>query len=394
MVRIGGAITAVVVGILFVWTVVASFDGEGLVVPTGGVTDAGPEDAVPAGETALSVLEGRTRLQDWRADSGPSPKGAAAVPTTGTALEAEDAAAAPAELLESWLATESVNWELLRERPFVEGRVNMPDRRAEILIQAQGRDWRRTHNEEITYGGGWIIFGIGLVLALFLTARGRIEIREGRSGRTIERFTAFERGNHWVTAASFVMLALTGLILLYGQFFLKPWMGASAYSWLASASAYTHVSFMVPFVIGLAVMAVLWFRENWWSRRDFEWLKKGGGFMGHKGKPPSARKFNAGQKIVFWGVILGGLVMIVSGLALMFPFYWFEMGGMQWTMLVHGAVGLLLIGLIIGHIYIGTVGMEGAIDAMWSGQVDRNWAVEHHDLWVAEREGRKGGEER
>ena len=76
-------------------------------------------------------------------------------------------------------------------------------------------------------------------------------------------------------------------------------------------------------------------------------------------KAPGQARFNAGQKIVFWGVVLGAVALLASGLTLMFPFYWLGMDGMQWTQLIHAAVGLAMIALIIGHIYIGTIGMKG-----------------------------------
>jgi formate dehydrogenase subunit gamma len=275
----------------------------------------------------------------------------------------------------------------------VRGTVNLPDPRAEVLQQPQGRDWRRLHNDQVTYGGGWVIFGFSLLLAAFLAVRGRIPVKEGFSGRKIERFNGFERANHWVAATSFLLIALTGLVLLYGQYFLKPWMGAGAYSWLAQANAYVHMAFMLPFMLAVLTMAVLWLRQNLPSKVDWEWLKQGGGFLSDEGPNPPARRFNAGQKLIFWAVMLGGGLLILSGIGLMLPFFlWLDIQAMQWLQIGHAALGLLMIAVIIGHIYIGTVGMEGAFDAMWSGEVDRHWAEEHHSLWVAELEGDRGGE--
>ena len=150
-------------------------------------------------------------------------------------------------------------------------------------------------------------------------------------------------------------------------------MGAGAYSWLARASAYTHMAFMLPFVLGVLIMAVLWLRQNLPSKVDWEWLKQGGGFLSDQGPNPPARRFNAGQKLIFWAVMLGGGLLIVSGIGLMFPFFvWLDIQAMQWLQIGHAALGLIMIAVIIGHIYIGTVGMEGAFDAMWSGEVDHN----------------------
>jgi formate dehydrogenase subunit gamma len=153
------------------------------------------------------------------------------------------------------------------------------------------------------------------------------------------------------------------------------------------------MAFMLPFMLAVLTMAVLWLRQNLPSKVDWEWLKQGGGFLSDEGPNPPARRFNAGQKLIFWAVMLGGGLLILSGIGLMLPFFlWLDIQAMQWLQIGHAALGLLMIAVIIGHIYIGTVGMEGAFDAMWSGEVDRHWAEEHHSLWVAELEGDRGGE--
>lgn len=385
MVRIGAAIVAIVLAILLGFTIIASFDEEAYIYPTGGVTDAGPQDDVPVGEAGRRTLEDRTRLQGYRAESGPSPQGEQTVPTTGDRLSGDRSDTSPdaRELPKRWMENETRDWQVLRDRGYIEGiSPTVPDPRAKMLQQPEGRDWRRLHNGEITYGGGWVIFGFSLLLALFLLFRGRIPLKKGFSGRRVRRFGGFERANHWFTASSFVMLALTGLVLVYGQFFLKSWMGAGAYSWLAGASLYVHVAFASTFILGVLTMIVLWTGRNLPKPVDWEWLKRGGGFMSDRSENPPAEKFNAGQKLIFWAVVLGGGVLALSGITLLFPFFWFEIGGMQLALLVHAAVGLIMVAIIIGHIYIGTVGMVGAFDAMWSGDVDRNWAEEHHELWV------------
>jgi formate dehydrogenase gamma subunit len=137
----------------------------------------------------------------------------------------------------------------------------------------------------------------------------------------------------------------------------------------------------VPFVIGFLVMIAVWLVQNLPERLDWHWLKQGGGFLNDRPEKPPARRFNAGQKLVFWGVILGGILLTITGVGLMLPFYWSGYTGMQTAQVAHATIALLLIGLIIGHIYIGTIGMVGAFEAMWSGRVDRNWAQEHHSLW-------------
>jgi formate dehydrogenase subunit gamma len=389
MYRIAGAVAALVLAVLLGWTVLEATRTEQVVVPTNAVIDRGPPDDLPANRQANDVLSQRTALQAWRGTTGPSPAAPADAAITGTPLPAGPAEATGPELVLSWLASRDENWELLRERGFLEGRVVLPDEKLEVLQQPQGRTWRGLHNEEIVFGGGIAIFGFSLLLALFLAWRGRVPVEEGFSGRRIERFDAFERANHWVTAASFLLIALSGLLLLYGQYLLKPLLGAEGYHAWALVAVYVHMAFALPFVLGVVAMFVLWVRQNGFSRIDLQWLKRFGGFLpGQKGHPP-ARRFNTGQKLIFWAVVLGMLSLLATGLSLMFPFFWLEITGMQAAQLLHAAIGLAMVAVIIGHIYIGTVGMEGAFDAMWRGDVDCNWAEEHHDLWVAERQGRR-----
>jgi len=128
---------------------------------------------------------------------------------------------------------------------------------------------------------------------------------------------------------------------------------------------------------------LIWIKDNFPSGLDVQWIKEGGGFIGDR--HPPARRFNAGQKIIYWLVVLGGAAIAISGYILMFPFYGdITVSGMQTAQTVHGVVGVLLIAVMLAHIYIGTIGMEGAFEAMGSGEVDLNWAKDHHSLWVEE----------
>ncbi len=360
-----------------------------VVLPLGGVSDRGPQDDLPSGPLMTRELQERTGLQGWRAETGPAP----GIPATerlelDPKVRSEGAAAAdPSASVAGWLAQSDRDWSLLQQPQFRRGEVNLPSERADVLVQPQGRDWRRSHEQTLFHAGGWIIFGTGLLLALFLLLRGRIPLEKGFSGRRILRFPPLERANHWMTATSFVALALTGLVILYGRHFIKPLAGAELYRDVASAGLYLHVAFALPFLFGILLMAFFWLRQNLPDRTDLRWLAKFGGFLSNDPVKPPAHRFNAGQKIVFWGVTVVGLLLFLSGLGLLFPFYWTDVNGMQWALLVHAGLALLMVGLIIGHIYIGTVGMVGAFDAMWSGEVDRNWLEEHHRLWLAELEG-------
>jgi formate dehydrogenase subunit gamma len=269
----------------------------------------------------------------------------------------------------------------------VRGRVSIPDAKSGLLIQPEGRDWRELRNGAVSILGYVLVLGIIAVLVIFFLVRGRIRIESGFSGRRIVRFDGLERFTHWLTATSFVVLGLTGLNILYGRSLLLPLMGADSFAAMTHYGKLAHNFLSFAFVIGLLLMIALWVRHNLPDRTDIAWLKAGGG-MFSRGKHPAARKFNAGQKLLFWLVILGGLAISVSGYILMFPFSVTDMAGMQITQVIHAVLALALIAAIIGHIYIGTLGMEGAFDAMGTGEVDLNWAKEHHSLWVAEAEGR------
>jgi formate dehydrogenase subunit gamma len=133
-------------------------------------------------------------------------------------------------------------------------------------------------------------------------------------------------------------------------------------------------------------MLVMWIKDNIPNRTDVVWFKEGGGIVGHE--HPPAPRFNGGQKAIFWIVVLGGAAMAISGYVLMFPFYGTNIANMQWAQISHGVIGVLFIAAIFGHIYIGTLGMEGAFEAMGNGEVDLNWAKEHHSLWVKEEMGK------
>lgn len=377
MARAFGGIAAVVFIALLVWTLYAGFVSSDRVVPTDGVIGGGAPDPVAENAADYATLMERAQLQRWRGETGPSPEG------EQTALEngEQPAGQAPEERVQLWLSRTEAQSDLLQSRRFVEGQTALPGEVLGVFSQPQGRVWRAFRNNWVVFGGGVYIFGISALLALFLAWRGRVEVEEGFSGESVLRFNVFERANHWMTAVSFVLLALTGVVILYGRDLIRPWLGPQTFADLASGSAWLHMMLILPFTIGLFVMLFAWVAQNLPKRVDWEWLKRGGGMGSEESLNPPAPKFNAGQKIVFWAVILGGSVLVASGLNLMFPFLLLGYSGMEISQTVHVITGLLMIGLIIGHIYIGTIGMEGAFDAMWSGRVDRNWAKEHHSLW-------------
>jgi formate dehydrogenase subunit gamma len=269
---------------------------------------------------------------------------------------------------------------LLKQSPRIEGVIDQLDERARVLEQPAGRVWDHFHEVTLHWLGGIVIVGsvAGLAAAYLLLGRNRIS--EGRSGRKVLRFSAFERFVHWFTAVSFIVLGITGLNVTFGKLLLMPLVGPDAFSAFSEAAKYTHNFTSFPFMLGILLILVIWIKDNIPDKTDIEWFQQGGGFIATKHAP--ARRFNAGEKLVFWGVLGAGTAVSLSGLLLLFPFYVTDIAGMQITQVVHSVVAILFVALILGHIYIGTLGMEGAFEAMWTGAVDYNWAKEHHDLWL------------
>lgn len=264
----------------------------------------------------------------------------------------------------------------------LQGRISIPDQKAATLERPAGRDWRAFHQGTMLRTAVIAVLGTLLVLAAFFLIRGRIRTEAGPAGQTITRFNAFERFIHWLTAGCFIILALSGLNVTFGKLVLLPLIGPQAFTNLSIAAKWAHNFLAWPFMLGIALMFVIWIKDNIPNAMDIRWLAAGGGIIG-KGHP-EARRFNAGQKVVFWSVVLGGAALSVSGFYLLFPFSAGGVLNLQFWNVVHGIVSVLMIALMLGHIYIGSIGMEGAFDAMGSGEVDLNWAKAHHSLWVEE----------
>src|SRR6266446_1616110 len=269
---------------------------------------------------------------------------------------------------------------LLRQSPRIEGQTDLLDERERVLIQPAGRTWDHFHQVTLHWLAAIIIIGTVAGLAAGYFALGRLRISAGRSGRKVLRFTAFERFVHWLTAVSFVVLSISGLNLTFGKWLLLPLIGNDAFSAFSQAAKYAHNFTSFPFVLGLVLIVVIFIKDNIPDKIDVDWFKRGGGFI--KSKHAPARRFNAGEKLVFWGALGAGAAVSVSGYLLLFPFYVTDIAGMQIAQVVHSVFAILFVALILGHIYIGTLGMEGAFEAMWTGDVDLNWAKEHHDLWL------------
>ena len=278
--------------------------------------------------------------------------------------------------------------QLLQEMDRIQGRVSIPDQRSSVLMQPAGREWREFRNVALRWIGGVAMLGMLAVLVIFYLARGMVRLESGRSGRTIVRFNTYERVVHWMTATCFVILAISGLNITFGRPLLLPLIGFDAFSEWSQWAKFAHNYLSFPFTIGVVLIFLMWIGGNIPNKLDLEWIKRGGGLIGHD--HPPARRFNAGQKGIYWIVVIGGGLVAATGYQLMFPFYVSGIEGMQIAQIVHSIVAVLFIAAMLAHIYIGTIGMEGAFEAMGSGEVDVNWAREHHSLWLDQELARSG----
>lgn len=284
--------------------------------------------------------------------------------------------------------------QLLQELNRIQGRITIPDSKASVLEQPQGRGYQSFHEGALPWIGGIAVLGMLVILAVFFLYRGRIRTAAPESGVKIVRFNAVERFTHWLTATAFIVLAITGLNYVFGKRVLMPLVGPESFSVWSQWAKYAHIAISWIFMAGIVVMLVIWIKDNIPDRYDWAWLKSGGGMFDKNNRThPPAERFNAGQKLIFWAVILGGGALSVSGLFLLFPFQFADINGMQIAQYLHAIAGMIMIAVILAHIYIGTLGMEGAYQAMGTGEVDLVWAEEHHRIWV-ERERAKGEHDR
>jgi len=276
------------------------------------------------------------------------------------------------------------------------GVTNLPGAEQGVLVQSfvqypgsrltnAGEAWRQVRNHWLIPYGGSLLALVAVAIAVFYATKGPLGHAESNGPRSIERFTAFERTAHWANAIAFVVLAVSGLVIAFGKFILLPVIGSTLFGWLTYGLKTAH-NFAGPlFAVSLLVVFVTFVRDNFPNKADWVWLLKGGGIL--SGHEVPSHRFNAGEKLVFWGgVFTLGLVVIGSGLVLdkLVPGLDYLRGDMQVAHMVHNVATVLMMTLFLGHIYIGSIGMKGAYSAMRTGYVDEEWAREHHELWHAD----------
>ena len=268
----------------------------------------------------------------------------------------------------------------------------VPGRETGVLVQAQarfpgqenmttaGEAWRKFRNGPVTFYGGWLVILMCAIIGAIYYTRGPIKLHDKPTGRVIDRFSLAERWAHWVMGISFCVLSVSGLIILFGKHVLLPVLGYTLFAWLTALGKNLH-NFVAPlFIVSLLVFIVMYLKDNLPEKGDATWLANGWKFF--YGVHLSSGRFNAGEKVWFWvGVVVLCLIVSVSGLILLFPNFDQLRSTMQQASVVHAIAAILVIGFAIGHIYMGTIGVEGAYGNMRDGVTDETWAKEHHDMW-------------
>ncbi|MDE2002361.1 MAG: formate dehydrogenase subunit gamma [Betaproteobacteria bacterium] len=253
-------------------------------------------------------------------------------------------------------------------------------RETNVLIQPQGETWRALRDGWVSVWAGWALVVMLVAIGAFYFSRGTLQLHEPLTGRNLRRFTAWERAIHWASAISFSILAISGLVIVFGKNLLLPLIGYTLFSWLAILAKNLH-NFVGPlFIVCVVLLFFTFVRDNLWRMHDFTWIRHFGGLFSARDVPSG--RFNAGEKLWFWGgLLVCGVVVGASGLILDFPNFNQTRGTMQIANIVHLSIASLFMLAGLGHIYMGTIGMAGAYDAMRTGYVDEAWAKEHHEYW-------------
>jgi formate dehydrogenase subunit gamma len=256
-----------------------------------------------------------------------------------------------------------------------------------------GEAWRKYRNGPVMFYGGILILAFFGLIALFYMVRGKIRLKEPMSGRMMKRFSTIERTAHWSMAISFCVLGISGLVMFFGKHILLPVIGYTLFGWLSMLMKNLH-NFVGPlFMLSVLLAMIVFVRYNFPAKGDMTWLLKGGGLVSGEHIPTG--RFNAGEKGWFWlGVVVLGTAMSISGLIMLFPNFEQVRATMQQANIVHGVGAVIFIALSLAHIYIGTIGMEGAYQGLRTGYSDEVWVKEHHETWYNDvKSGKTEGEQ-
>lgn len=330
----------------------------------------------------------------WAQGTAPAAESAQKAPPAGFVAPADPKPQeSNAERAQSQPGNNAPFWRGVHDSGDKPGVTSLPGAEQGVLVQKflsypgsdytnAGEAWRQVRNKIIIPYGGSLLFIVGLAIALFYWRVGKLGGHEPDTGRVIERFTPFERAAHWTNAITFVVLAVSGIVMAWGKYFLLPIIGSTLFGWLSYLLKNAH-NFAGPlFAVSLVIVFITFVKDNLPRKGDLNWLLKGGGLLSAKEVP--SHRFNAAEKVVFWaGVFFLGAIVVASGLVLdkVIPGLQYLRTDMQVAHMIHGVSTVLMMAMFAGHIYIGTVGMDGAFKAMRTGYVDEGWAKEHHELW-------------
>jgi formate dehydrogenase subunit gamma len=262
---------------------------------------------------------------------------------------------------------------------------------AGVLIQSAGNTWRHLRNGPVTFYGGWLVVLVTAAILIFYKIKGPLALHDSPTGRLIQRFPPYERLIHWLTAGTFLVLAATGLAMLFGKHVLVPVIGHSLFGYLLVLGKNVHNLIGPLFAAATLAMITIWARDNVWDNIDSLWIRQAGGLL--NGEHVPSGRFNFGEKTWFWiGVTILGLTVAATGFVLDFPNFGQGRADMQIANIIHAVTAITMLLLSLGHIYMGTIGVHGALDSMKTGYVDETWAREHHEQWYSDVKAGKSGQ--
>jgi len=275
-------------------------------------------------------------------------------------------------------------WREVRKEGSQENYTSIKGRETNVLVQSAGNTWRQIRNGPVTFYGGWLVVLVAIAILAFYNVFGPVKLHDKPTGRQLQRFTPLDQVVHWSVAISFVILGLSGLLMLFGKHVLLPVIGYTLFGWLTALGKNLH-NFVAPFfMVSVIAMVLLYLRHNLPKLYDINFLLNGWNVMA-RGKHVPSGKFNGGEKVWFWGgVVVLSVIVSWTGVILLFPNFDQTRAVMQEAWVWHASAALLYIAISFGHIYLGTIGLEGSYQAMRTGYVDETWAKEHHEYWYNE----------